>query len=176
LVGNCPDEAIYLMKEIAFENNKMSMQFVFGDREDKEKIEKGSGFTPKFGEDGLIPAVAQDSSTGDVLMVAYMNEEALRQTIEKQEAVYYSRSRSTLWHKGATSGHIQKVTEIRTDCDQDVVLLKVKQIGPGCCHVGYGSCFYRKVPIENESSTMIQDNIIQLEQCAERTYDPEQVY
>ena len=154
----------------------MSMQFAFGNREDKEKIEKGPDFAPKFGEDGLIPAVAQDSSTGEILMVAYMNDEALRQTIEKQEAVYYSRSRNTLWHKGATSGHIQKIIEIRTDCDQDVVLLKVKQIGPGCCHVGYGSCFYRKVPIEDGPSKMIKDNIVQLDHCAEQTYDPEQVY
>lgn len=154
----------------------MSMQFAFGNREDKDKVEKGSDFSPKFGEDGLIPAVAQDSSTGEILMVAYMNDEALRQTIEKQEAVYYSRSRNTLWHKGATSGHIQKIIEIRTDCDQDVVLLKVKQIGPGCCHVGYGSCFYRKVPIEDEPSKMIQNNIVQLNHCAEQTYDPKEVY
>lgn len=154
----------------------MSMQFVFGNREDKEDIEKGSNFAPKFGEDGLIPAVTQDASTGDILMVAYMNEEALRQTMQKKEAVYYSRSRNTLWHKGATSGHVQEVIEIRTDCDQDVVLLKVKQIGPGCCHAGYGSCFYRKVPIGDKITTMLQDSIIQLDQCEEQTYDPEQVY
>ena len=152
------------------------MHFAFGNREDKENIEKGSNFAPKFGDDGLIPAVAQDASPGEILMVAYMNEEALRQTMQKKEAIYYSRSRSTLWHKGATSGQRQVGIEMRTDCDQDVVLLKVKQIGPGCCHAGYGSCFYRKVPIGDETETTAQNSIVQLDQCEEQTYDPEQVY
>ena len=99
---------------------------------------------PKFNSDGLIPAVAQDSATGDVLMMAWMNEEALRQTIETGEATYFSRSRGKLWRKGETSGNTQTVDEILIDCDQDTLLLKVTQKGPAC-HTDRKSCFYRKV-------------------------------
>lgn len=99
---------------------------------------------PKFNSDGLIPAVAQDSATGEVLMMAWMNEEALRQTIETGEATYFSRSRGKLWRKGETSGNTQSVDEIRIDCDQDTLLLKVTQKGPAC-HTNRKSCFYRKV-------------------------------
>ena len=95
----------------------------------------------KFGSDGLIPAIAQDAASGEVLMVAWMNPEALTRTIETGEAHYWSRSRRELWHKGETSGNIQKVTEIRCDCDKDVLLLKVEQIGGAACHLGYRSCF-----------------------------------
>ena len=113
-----------------------------------EEIEEGLVFAPKFDANGLIPVVTTDAATGDVLMQAWMNEEALARTIASGEAWYWSRSRKELWHKGATSGQIQKVTEIRTDCDQDAVWLKVTPQGDGgCCHVGYRSCFYRSVPV-----------------------------
>ena len=98
-----------------------------------------------WSEDGLVPAIAQDAETGRVLMVAWMNREALKQTAEKGEAVYWSRSRRKLWHKGEESGHIQKVIEIRTDCDQDVVLLQIEQQGGIACHTGRASCFYSKL-------------------------------
>ncbi|RIJ24461.1 phosphoribosyl-AMP cyclohydrolase [Henriciella barbarensis] len=99
---------------------------------------------PKFNSDGLIPAVAQDSATDEVLMMAWMNEDALRQTIETGEATYFSRSRGKLWRKGETSGNTQSVDEILIDCDQDTLLLKVSQKGPAC-HTDRKSCFYRKV-------------------------------
>lgn len=97
-----------------------------------------------WNEDGLIPAIAQDAVTGEVLMFAWMNREALAQTAETGEAVYFSRSRGKLWHKGEESGHIQKIHEIRIDCDNDVVLLKIEQIGGIACHTGRRSCFFQK--------------------------------
>jgi phosphoribosyl-AMP cyclohydrolase len=107
-------------------------------------IETGSALMPRFDTHGLITAVATDAITGDVLMVAHMNAEALQKTIDTGEAHYWSRSRQDLWHKGATSGEIQQVVEMRIDCDQDAVWLRVNQLGGGCCHVGYPSCFYRR--------------------------------
>ena len=98
-----------------------------------------------FGEDGLIPAIAQDADSGKILMMAWMNREALRLTAEKGEAVYWSRSRAKLWHKGEESGHTQKVIELRFDCDEDVILLKVAQQGGIACHTGRESCFYRQL-------------------------------
>jgi phosphoribosyl-AMP cyclohydrolase len=95
----------------------------------------------KFGPDGLIPAIAQDAASGEVLMVAWMNAAAIAKTIETGEAHYWSRSRKKLWHKGEESGNVQKVREIRTDCDKDVLLLKVEQIGGAACHTGFRSCF-----------------------------------
>ena len=95
-------------------------------------------------ENGLIPAIAQDAQTGDVLMFAWMNREALARTAETGEAVYFSRSRGKLWHKGEESGHTQKVREIRIDCDNDVVLLKIEQVGGIACHTGRRSCFFQK--------------------------------
>lgn len=94
---------------------------------------------------GLIPAIAQDYATGDVLMLAFMNREAWEETLKTGKATYYSRTRDTLWVKGLTSGHIQLVKEIRVDCDNDTVLLKVDQVGGAACHTGYASCFYQKV-------------------------------
>ena len=94
-----------------------------------------------FDDRGLIPTIAQDAETGEVLMVAWMNAESLRRTIETGQAHYWSRSRRKLWHKGETSGNIQKVTEIRCDCDKDVLLLKIDQVGGAACHLGYRSCF-----------------------------------
>jgi len=96
-------------------------------------------------EDGLVPAIAQDAGNGDVLMVAWMNREALKRTVETGEAVYWSRSRKKLWHKGEESGHVQKVKEIRLDCDEDVLLLKIEQIGGISCHTGRHDCFFQKL-------------------------------
>ena len=98
-----------------------------------------------WSEEGLVPAIAQDAESGDVLMVAWMNREALKQTAELGEAVYWSRSRRKLWHKGEESGHTQKVREIRLDCDEDVVLLKIEQVGGIACHTGRRSCFFQKL-------------------------------
>ncbi len=108
-------------------------------------LENGNVLTPRYDAQGLITAVATNARTGDVLMVAHMNADALARTLETGEAHYWSRSRGELWHKGATSGEIQKVVEMRIDCDQDAVWLKVEQHGRGCCHVGYPNCFYRVV-------------------------------
>ncbi len=99
----------------------------------------------RFDDKGLIPAIAQDASSGKVLMMAWMNRESLQLTAKKNEAVYWSRSRSRLWHKGEESGHTQKVVEIRFDCDEDVILLKVEQTGGIACHTGRESCFYRRL-------------------------------
>lgn len=117
----------------------------FTPRGDKSMIEESTGFCPKFDADGLIPALAIDATTKEPLMLAYMNAESLKLTLELGEAVYWSRSRSELWHKGKTSGHTQKIVEIRTDCDQDALILLVNQIGAGACHTGRNSCFYRSV-------------------------------
>lgn len=95
--------------------------------------------------DGLIPAIAQDAKTGDILMVAWMNRESLKRTVETGEAVYWSRSRKKLWHKGEESGHTQKVLELRLDCDEDVLLMKIEQVGGIACHTGRASCFYRRL-------------------------------
>ena len=111
-----------------------------------DELERGSVLAPRFGPDGLIAAVATHADTGEVLMLAWMNAEALQRTLETSEAHYFSRSRQALWKKGETSGQIQEVTEIRIDCDQDAVWLKVRPQGDGgACHVGYRSCFYRTV-------------------------------
>lgn len=99
----------------------------------------------RFDENGLIPAIAQDAGSGKILMMAWMSREALRLTAEKKEAVYWSRSRARLWHKGEESGHTQKVVDIRFDCDEDVILLKVEQSGGIACHTGRESCFYRQL-------------------------------
>lgn len=96
-----------------------------------------------WNSDGLVPAIAQDANTGRILMMAWMNRESLQLSAERSEAVYWSRSRGKLWHKGETSGHIQKLHEIRLDCDEDVVVLQVEQLGGIACHTGRESCFYR---------------------------------
>ena len=131
-----------------------------------EEIEVGSGLKPRFDGQGLITAVAQDAASGQVLMVAYMNEEALNRTIATGRAVYYSRSRQKLWAKGEQSGHVQQVKEILVDCDQDCLILKV-EVDEGQCHVGYQSCFYRRVKSGSKD---------QLEFVAEPVYDPNEVY
>jgi phosphoribosyl-AMP cyclohydrolase len=107
-------------------------------------VEHGVTLAPRFDANGLVAAVAQDAATGEVLMLAWMNADALRQTLNTGEATYWSRSRAALWRKGETSGHTQRVVELRIDCDQDAVLLKVEQTG-AACHLGYRSCFFRAV-------------------------------
>jgi len=133
-------------------------------------IEEGLVFTPKFDADGLVTAVVTDSRSGDVLMVAHMNEEAIRKTIASGEAWYYSRSRKALWKKGETSGHVQRVIELRVDCDQDALWLKVEQQGGGACHTGRRSCFYRAVPIGKAGAVTLEFR------DAERRFNPEDVY
>ena len=109
-------------------------------------LERGETLTPRFGRAGLVAAIAQHADTGEVLMLAWMNAEALRATLDTGEAHYWSRSRGELWRKGASSGQVQRVAEVRVDCDQDAVLLRVRPQGDGgACHVGFRSCFYRAV-------------------------------
>jgi len=116
----------------------------------KAELEEGTALTPRFGADGLVTCVTTEAETGELLMVAHMNAEALAKTLETGEAWYWSRSRGELWHKGATSGQIQTVVEMRVDCDQDALWLKVKVAGDGgCCHTGRQSCFYRKVEVSD---------------------------
>jgi phosphoribosyl-AMP cyclohydrolase len=119
---------------------------LFPESHSQEALERGDKLTPNFDANGLIAAIAQHAETGEILMLAWMNAEALSQTLYLGEAVYFSRSRGELWRKGATSGQVQKVVELRVDCDQDAVLLKVLPQGDGgACHVGFRSCFYRVV-------------------------------
>jgi phosphoribosyl-AMP cyclohydrolase len=147
----------------------MNPQAPFAPRGDKKQLEEALDFAPKFDKDGLIPALAMDATTREPLMLAYMNAESLRRTLEVGEAVYWSRSRQEFWHKGATSGHVQKIVEIRTDCDQDALILMVEQIGAGACHTGRGSCFYRKVTVEDGSAMLEWIE-------AGKSFDPAAVY
>jgi phosphoribosyl-AMP cyclohydrolase len=124
--------------------------FQFGTRDSKETIEEGAAFAPKFDENGLIAAMAVDADTGKPLMLAYMNEATLRETLACGKAVYWSRSRSKRWLKGETSGEFQEIVEILTDCDQDALILRVRQHGGGCCHTHRASCFYRRVSAPTE--------------------------
>ncbi len=124
-----------------------------------------STITPDFTKmDGLVPAIAQDNATGEVLMLAYMNEEAWQKTLETGEAHYWSRSREKIWHKGGTSGHVQKIISIRIDCDDDTLLLLVDQVGGAACHKGYCSCFYRE----------LKDGVC--DTCSAFVFDPKEVY
>jgi phosphoribosyl-AMP cyclohydrolase len=131
-------------------------------------LEEGSALTPKFDVDGLVTCVATDAASGETLMVAHMNAEALAKTISTGQAWYYSRSRGMLWHKGETSGHTQRVVEMRIDCDQDAVWIKVEQVG-GACHTGRRSCFYRVVPLGEAGA-------VTLEFRDERVFDPKMIY
>jgi phosphoribosyl-AMP cyclohydrolase len=133
-------------------------------------LEEGLALAPKFDADGLVTCVATDAATGDVLMVAHMNAEALRRTVETGEAWYYSRSRRALWKKGESSGHSQRVTEMRVDCDQDAIWIKVEQSGPGACHTGRRSCFYRAVPLRQAGAVKLEFR------DAGKTFDPKAVY
>ncbi len=136
-------------------------------------MEEGFELAPRFDQDGLIPVVTTDAASGEVLMHGWMNAEALRRTLELGEAVYWSRSRQALWHKGATSGLVQKVVEVRVDDDQDAIWLRVEVRGGASCHVGYRSCFYRRVPI-GEQGEPAGWRLTFTE--TEKVFDPEQVY
>jgi len=144
---------------------------MFKKRISVEQVEEGHDLCPKFDENGLIPVITTDHKTGDILMHGYMNEEAFKKTIETKEAHYFSRSRNAIWHKGKTSGWVQKVKFIKIDDDQDSVWISV-DIGDGAsCHVGYNSCFYRSIPLDN------QNNEVKLEyEEKEKKFDPEIIY
>ena len=143
---------------------------IFAPRGSTEEVEEGRAFAPKFDADGLVTCVATDAHSGDVLMVAHMNAEALQKTIATGEAWYFSRSRRALWKKGESSGHVQRVVEMRVDCDQDAVWIKVEQAGPGACHTGRRSCFYRAVPLG-------ASGVVTLEfKDSDKLFDPTAVY
>ena len=135
---------------------------------DSTEREEGLAFQPKFDASGLLTCVATDAATGDVLMVAHMNDEALRKTIASGEAWYFSRSRSSLWRKGETSGHVQRVVEMRMDCDQDAIWIRVEQTG-AACHTGRRSCFYRAV---SQSDGGPRLSFVD----ADKVFDPAKVY
>jgi phosphoribosyl-AMP cyclohydrolase len=146
-------------------------QVRFARRISIEQVEEGRELAPKFDAQGLIPCVTTAAGSGEVLMLGYMNAEALRRTILTGEAHYFSRSRQVLWHKGATSGLVQKVLELRIDDDQDAVWLKVEIPGDASCHVGYRSCFYRSIPTGEAGAA----GELRFEE-SEKTFDPAQVY
>ncbi len=126
---------------------------------------------PRFDADGLVTCVTTDARSGDVLMVAHMNAESLHKSIETGEAWYYSRSRQRLWRKGESSGHVQRIIEMRVDCDQDALWIKVEQAGPGACHTGRRSCFYRAVPLGPAKGAVT----LQFRDAG-RTFDPARIY
>jgi len=136
------------------------------------ELEEGTALTPKFDANGLITAVATDAKSGDVLMVAHMNGEALAKTIASGEAWYFSRSRNALWKKGEASGHTQRVVEMRIDCDQDAVWIKVEQVA-GACHTGRRSCFYRAVPLGTSEGKLRAEKLKFRDACV---FDPKAVY
>lgn len=145
----------------------------FAHRQSIEQVEEGHDLAPKFDRDGLIPVVTSDAASGEMLMHGYMNDEALRRTIETGEAHYYSRSRKMLWHKGATSRLVQRVVEMRIDDDQDSVWLRVDVAGGASCHVGYRSCFYRSIPLgplDNDLAPRLKF------EESEKVFDPVAVY
>jgi phosphoribosyl-AMP cyclohydrolase len=144
----------------------------FAPRGSSTEVEEGRVLSPKFDADGLLTCVTTDAASGEVLMVAHMNAEALIRTIETGEAWYFSRSRKMLWRKGETSRHFQRVIELRVDCDQDAVLIKVEQTGEGACHTGRRSCFYRAVPLGRKAGGPIALEF----RDAEKVFDPRAVY
>lgn len=147
--------------------------YVFPSRTTTAEIELGTTLQPKFGADGLIPCITTDHVTNEVLMFAFMNAEALAHTIKSGKATYWSRSRNKLWIKGEESGNAQLVRELRVDCDQDVILLKVENVGGAACHNGYASCFYRKL---SPAADAANPSSLKLELTANRVFDPATVY
>ena len=145
----------------------------FKKRKSIKQVEESPDLAPKFNKEGLIPVVTTDFQSGEVLMQGYMNQEALKESINRGEAVYYSRSRRTLWHKGKTSGFIQKIKEMLIDDDQDCIWIKVDVIGGASCHVGYRSCFYRSIPLEKFA---VKKNIILKFTEKQKVFDPKKVY
>ena len=151
----------------------MEHHLSFAARVSVEQVEEGHDLAPRFDGSGLLTAVTTDANTGEVLMVGAMNAEALSRSIQTGEAHYWSRSRQCLWHKGASSGLVQRIVELRIDDDQDAVWLRVRVSGAGAsCHVGYRSCFYRSVPLNHEAGTPIA--LVFEEQ--EKLFDPTVVY
>ncbi len=146
-------------------------QIRFFPRTSIEQVEEGHELAPKFDEHGLMPCVTTAAKTGEVLMLGYMNAEALTRTIATGEAHYWSRSRKVLWHKGASSGLVQKVVDLRIDDDQDAIWLSVDVVGDASCHVGFRSCFYRSVPTGGESEVR---ELIYRE--TEKAFDPKEIY
>lgn len=147
----------------------------FAGRSSIEQVEESTDLAPKFDDRGLITAVTTDADSGELLMQGYMNAEALMLTIRTGEAHYYSRSRQVLWHKGATSGLTQKVEELLIDDDQDCIWLRVNVAGGASCHVGYRSCFYRRVPVGEEVAADNENVALQFTDT-EKVFDPEEVY
>ena len=146
---------------------------MFKKRDSIKEVEEGKFLEPKFDKNGLIPAITSDFKNGDILMHGYMNDEALKKTIETKEAHYWSRSRKEIWHKGQISGFVQKIKEIRIDDDQDAVWLSV-DIGEGSsCHVGYRSCFYRSIPLGKIKDT---ENLEIEFKEPKKKFDPKKVY
>jgi len=146
---------------------------LFENRKSIEQVEESTELAPKFGDDGLIPVVTTDFKSGELLMQGYMNDEAFAQTIRLGEAVYYSRSRKSLWHKGNKSGFKQIIKEIRIDDDQDCVWLKVLVNGGASCHIGYRSCFYRSVPFGRSAN---KSKIILEFKEKKKVFDPKEIY
>jgi phosphoribosyl-AMP cyclohydrolase len=149
----------------------VSDKSVFAPQGTPEQVEEGRVFAPKFDGNGLIGCIVTDAWTAEVLMFAYMNAEALAKTITTGEGWYYSRSRGRLWKKGEISGHGQRVVEMRVDCDQDALMLRVEQAGAGACHTGRESCFYRSVPLREPPGRTTTLNLL-----ATKKFDPAQVY
>ena len=147
--------------------------FIFPARTTTADIELGATLQPKFGPDGLIPCITSDHVTNEVLMFAFMNAEALAHTIKTRKATYWSRSRNKLWIKGEESGNAQLVKDLLVDCDQDVILLKVENVGGAACHNGYKSCFYRKL-VGNANAA--DPASLKLQFAAPRVFDPATVY
>lgn len=147
--------------------------YVFPARTTTAEIELGAGFQPKFGPDGLIPCITSDHVTHEVLMFAFMNAESLAHTLRTGKATYWSRSRNKLWTKGEESGNAQLVKELLTDCDQDVIQLKVENVGGAACHNGFKSCFYRKLAAQADAD---KPESLTLEFTARRVFDPATVY
>ncbi len=149
----------------------------FQERRSIEQVEEGSELAPKFDDRGLITVVTTDATSGEVLMQGYMNADALQRTIRTGEAHYWSRSRQVLWHKGATSGFVQRVRELLVDDDQDCIWLRVDVEGGASCHVGYRSCFYRRVPTGEEFAQAVEDGQIALVWTDDKkVFDPQDVY
>ena len=145
----------------------------FEERKSIKQVEESSDLAPQFGNNGLIPVVTTDFNSGELLMQGYMNKEAFVQTLKSGEAIYYSRSRKSLWHKGKKSGFIQIIKEIRIDDDQDCVWLRVTVNGGSSCHVGYRSCFYRSIPFGQSAN---KSKVILEFKEKEKVFDPKEVY
>lgn len=149
----------------------MSETSIFAPRTSTEQVEEGRLFAPQFDAAGLIPCIVIDAWSAEVLMLAHMNQEAVAKTLSTGEAWYYSRSRAKLWRKGETSGHTQRVVEMRVDCDQDTLLIRVEQLGAGACHTGRTTCFYRAVPLKQDDFRRVV-----LDFREEKVFDPAEVY